>query len=122
MNFKKIICTILPVFLCCALNAQVAQKKVLACKLTSPELQKRKEEVISVLKEKVIEKVELENGYKYRFANTKLMKLQINSFIKSEKSCCDFFEFEFTEFGSNLWLKMTGPEGVKDFMKEELDF
>lgn len=122
MNFRKIIFSIIPFLLCISLNAQASQKKVLACKLTSTELQRRKEEIIAALKEKIVEKVELKDGYKYRFENTKLMKLQISSFIKSEKQCCDFFEFEFTEAGSNLWLQMTGPEGVKDFMKEELDF
>src|SRR4051812_10921048 len=38
--------------------------KVIACKLTSPEMQKRKAEVIASLKGKILSRQTLDNGYK----------------------------------------------------------
>lgn len=43
------------------------KKREVSCKLTSPELRKRKEEIITVLKSKILEKQELADGYKYKF-------------------------------------------------------
>ena len=40
----------------------------LSCKLTTPELHQRKRTVISNLKQLLLEKQELANGYSYRFA------------------------------------------------------
>jgi hypothetical protein len=64
-----------------------------ACKLTSPELQKRKNEVLKSLKLQVLERRELPNGYKYKFEGTDEIIDQVIAFIKSERTCCEFFEF-----------------------------
>jgi hypothetical protein len=45
-------------------------KKAFACKLSSPELQKKKNTVIAQLKSIIVEKVELTNGFSYKFKNT----------------------------------------------------
>ncbi len=97
----------------------VTKNKVVACKLTSPEMQKRKEEVIKALKEKVIERQELANGYKYKFNGTDEVLDELLAFIKSERSCCDFFSFELsiTDNKSHTWLSITGPDGSKEFIK-----
>src|SRR4030095_9323150 len=42
----------------------------ITCKLTSQELQKRKEEVIASLKIKVLDKKELKDGYSFKFEGT----------------------------------------------------
>ena len=97
-----------------------SKKKEIACKLTDPELQKRKEIVIASLKAKMLEKMELENGYKYRFAGTDDLLDEITAFIKSERTCCDFFDFSYTVSEKTLWLTITGPKGTKEFIKEEM--
>ena len=97
-----------------------SKKKEVACKLTDPELQKRKENVIAVLKAKVLEKMELENGYKYKFAGTDELLDEITAFIKSERACCDFFDFSYTVSDKTLWLIITGPKGTKEFIKDEM--
>jgi len=89
-------------------------------KLSDPELQKRKETVIASLKAKVLEKMELENGYKYKFAGTDDLLDEITAFIKSERSCCDFFDFSYTVSEKNLWLTITGPKGTKEFIKDDM--
>lgn len=96
--------------------------KPMACKLTSPELSKRKKEVISQLKALIREKKELVDGYAYRFDGTDKMLDLLNAFIKSERVCCDFFNFRLLVFNdATIWLEITGAEGVKDFIATELE-
>jgi hypothetical protein len=61
------------------------------CKLTSPEMQKRKETVIASLKRKMIEKRELTNGFSYKFAGSDGLIDELTTFVKTERLCCEFF-------------------------------
>jgi hypothetical protein len=94
----------------------------LNCKLTSPELQKRKETVIAGLKRQILEKEELPNGYAYKFAGTDAVVDELAEFVKSERSCCSFFVFglSFSGDGSEAWLNLTGPDGAKEMIAEEM--
>lgn len=97
------------------------KKRELSCKLTSPELRKRKEVVIAVLKVKVLETQELADGYKYKFDATDEMLDQLTAFLKSERACCDFFDFNLALSDKIVWLSISGPDGAKDFIKTELE-
>lgn len=96
----------------------------LSCKLTTPELQQRKATVIAELKKLLLEKAELNNGYRYKFDGSDNMLDLLNSFIKTERLCCDFFTFTLTASNDkNFTLHdLTGPEGIKEFIKHEIDF
>jgi hypothetical protein len=96
----------------------------LSCKLTTPELQQRKKTVIAELKNLVLEKVETDNGFKYKFNGSDKMLDLLNSFIKTERLCCSFFVFNLTASSDNsfAWLELSGPEGTKDFIKYEVEF
>ena len=98
------------------------QSGELACKLTTVKLQERKETVLKVLKTKVVEKIELENGYAFKFPGTDEMLDELTEFIKTERACCNFFVFGLSISGdkSEAWLELTGPNGVKDFIVTEL--
>ncbi len=97
-------------------------KTTLTCKLMPEELRLRKETVLRSLKEKVLEKKELKNGYAFRFAGTDENLEELMTFIKSERECCDFFIFNLSISGdkSEVWLALTGVEGAKDFVTQEL--
>jgi hypothetical protein len=99
------------------------QTNELSCKLTTPELQKRKETVLKSLREQIITKKELENGYAFKFPGTDKILDQLSEFIKSERVCCDFFVFGLSISGAQneIWLELTGPEGSKDFISTELE-
>jgi hypothetical protein len=92
----------------------------IACKLTSPELQKRKATVIAALKALVLEKQELENGYSFRFDGGDEILDQLTEFIKTERLCCNFFTFQLTVEDTVVELRLTGPEGAKAFIAEEI--
>jgi hypothetical protein len=96
----------------------------LACRLTTPELQQRKKTVIKELKGLVLEKEEVANGYRYKFEGTDANLDLLNNFVKTERLCCPFFEFRVTVPGDSkhCWLELSGPNGVKDFIKTEIDF
>ena len=96
----------------------------LSCKLTTPELQQRKATVIAQLKKQLLEKVETDHGFKYKFEGSDTMLDLLNSFVKTERLCCDFFVFTLTA-SSDIkftWLELSGPEGTKEFIKHEIDF
>jgi hypothetical protein len=94
----------------------------LSCKLTTPELQKRKETVLASLKTQMIEKKELKDGYAFKFPGTDKMLDELTEFIKTERECCDFFTFNLSISGdkSEAWLELTGANGAKDFISSEL--
>ncbi len=94
----------------------------LTCKLTTPELRKRKETVIKSLKSQILQKKELANGYSYHFVGTDKMVDELTEFVKTERACCDFFVFNLSISGdkSDARLEITGPKGAKDFIKTEL--
>jgi hypothetical protein len=101
-----------------------AQNKTgqMSCKLTTPELQKRKETVIASLKKQIIERKELKNGYAFKFLGTDEVLDELTEFIKTERECCDFFTFAISVSGdkSEAWLELTGANGAKDFIISEL--
>lgn len=87
-----------------------------------PELQKRKATVIAELRALVISRKELANGYRYGFAATDNILDKLASFIETEKICCDFFNFYLTVEQNTTLLTITGADGTKKFLKEELNF
>ena len=100
---------------------ETVTKKEVSCKLTTPELQKRKATVIAELKALVLEKNELTNGYSYKFEGSDRNLDKLNEFIKTERMCCDFFVFQLTVEENTVVLHVTGPTGTKEFLKEEVD-
>lgn len=102
-------------------NNNMAPSKPVTCKLTTPELQKRKATVIAELKALLITRQELPNGYRYEFTSTDKNLDMLNSFIKTERMCCDFLIFQVTVEENKATLAITGPEGTKAFLQEEVD-
>lgn len=129
----KEVCTLMLAILLSAgvgrVNAQCSEscgkckkQKTFACKLTSPELQQRKAEVITVLKEKVLERKELNKGVRFIFQGTKENFDMLTDFIKSEHECCGFFDFKLSYYSNDIiWLDITGPKGAKEFIAAELE-
>ncbi len=62
---------------------------------------------------------ELTNGYRWRFPVEPSLMLTLAEFISLERLCCPFFSFalELEADGGPVWLRLTGREGVKDFLQ-----
>ena len=64
---------------------------------------------------------ELANGYEFRIGGPNVV-LQAAEFVSLEKLCCPFLNFEIEVEAENgaVWLRLTGREAVKEFIREEI--
>jgi hypothetical protein len=98
------------------------KNKEISCKLSSTEMQIRRQTVLNELKRKVRQKKELPDGYAFRFPGDDKTVDELTDFIKSERTCCGFFIFGLSVAGdaSEAWLNLTGPKGTKEMIEDEL--
>lgn len=89
-----------------AMNAEQRQKY----NLLTTQLQMTKQEI-----------KELPNGYAFRLPSEASMVKDVTEWITYEKLCCPFFDFglEVERNGGATWLRLTGREGVKPFIRSE---
>ena len=62
---------------------------------------------------------ELPDGYAFRFPVTENRIDRLARFVAAERRCCPFFTFElvFEPAEGPVWLRLRGPEGVKEFIR-----
>jgi hypothetical protein len=96
----------------------------LACNLfgLTEQQRKRQQELREQLFEDGREVRELPDGYAIGLPATTTTILAAAEFVTLERLCCPFFRFELSVGGNAepLWLRLTGEEGVKEFLKSEL--
>ena len=65
---------------------------------------------------------ELENGYAFRLRQQRWLIEKLGQFITLERLCCPFFGFtlEVQPEGVEIWLHLTGREGIKPFIRAEI--
>jgi hypothetical protein len=70
----------------------------------------------------VMEIKELPGGYAFRLSDEPDVLIKTAEFISLEKLCCPFLGFviEVEAEGGPVWLRLTGREGVKAFIREEV--
>ena len=66
---------------------------------------------------------ELVEGYEFRLGNEPEVIVKVAEFVKLEKLCCPFLNFaiEVEAEGGPVTLRLTGREGVKAFVREEIN-
>lgn len=64
----------------------------------------------------------LADGYAFRLPNDSDVLRDAAEFISLERLCCPFlgFALEVEPGGGPVWLRLTGREGVKEFIREEV--
>ena len=67
------------------------------------------------------EVVETEKGYEFQYSPSELSLLDLADWVVAEGKCCPFFDFhiDLEREGSLLCLRLTGEEGVKEFIRAE---
>lgn len=95
----------------------------IACSLDDARLATRLDSLRHDLFAGAEDRQELTDGYAFRFPDEGDWGTRIADFIASERRCCTFFRFELTfEPGLGpIWLKLTGPDGVKEFIEVMMD-
>jgi len=63
---------------------------------------------------------ELPNGYAFRLPPDALVTAA--QWVSRERKCCPFFTFEIevARSGGPVWLRLTGRDGIKPFIRSEL--
>lgn len=97
---------------------------VFACRLDALDAAERaRHKALSVqLHDKVEEVKELADGYGFRYLADAGTILSVAEWVTLERRCCPFFNFALEIGGENesAWLRITGREGVKEFLRSEL--
>jgi hypothetical protein len=96
----------------------------IACDLSAltPEQRLRHSVLAAALFGSTQETQELPNGYRLRLDTDGATWQKAAEFVDYERLCCPFFHFtlEVEPGGGNVWLQLTGREGVKEFLTHEL--
>jgi hypothetical protein len=94
-----------------------------ACNTNGIPLEKRARygELVEALLQAIDERRELPDGYSFRVDNGRMTTDQLVEWVNLEKQCCPFFGFQILWEPENgpVWLRLTGPQGVKDFILAE---
>lgn len=98
------------------------RKLPIACRLTDEEQGRRREELAQEIFSGCEKTNELEDGYEFVFPGWRSWVEKLARFVASERECCPFFTFElvFAPEGGPISLRMRGPDGTKEFVREEL--
>jgi hypothetical protein len=85
-------------------------------------LQKRRVELLQKFSKGLEEIKELEEGYAFRFKSDVPTLEELIEIIRLERECCAFLQFRLTVEPDRgpVWLDITGPEGTRNFLLNEL--
>ncbi len=96
----------------------------LACDLTAIPSTERESHILTAkeLLQAATHVRETSDGYALQLPNDSNTLLSAAKYIDHERECCPFFGFaiELEPERGALWLKLTGRDGVKEFLREEL--
>jgi hypothetical protein len=95
----------------------------LTCNINGIPIQERARygRLVEALRHAIQKRRELPDGYAFQMDTQQIDTSQLVEWVELERKCCPFFGFELRWDGQNnvVWLNLTGPEGVKDFIIED---
>jgi hypothetical protein len=95
----------------------------LTCNLAGipPQEKARYGRLVESLRHAIQKRRKLPDGYAFQIDTQQIDTRQLVEWVELERKCCPFFGFEVRWDGQDnaVWLNLTGPEGVKDFIIEE---
>jgi len=102
------------------------EKKYFYCDMTAipSALRKHHSDLTKELFGSVESMQELPNGFAFRLKDQEGLLAKMAEFVDRERLCCPFFSFAI-EVGSErgaVWFRLTGPDGVKPFIRAEIGF
>jgi hypothetical protein len=105
-------------------NQQTKNVSSFSCNLSAldQEQRKRYDILTKELIAKHLEIKELPDGYGLRFPNDRSLFTAISEWATLEHLCCPFLTLtlELQRDQGPIWLKASGKDGVKDFLRAEL--
>ncbi|HEX8351887.1 MAG TPA: hypothetical protein VF611_03115 [Pyrinomonadaceae bacterium] len=105
-------------------EAHAAQESPIACDMSAIAPGERAQHIDTGehLFRAVLEIQELPDGYAFRLPADTVTLLKAAEFVSLERLCCPFMGFTLVvePEGGPAWLRLTGREGVKAFIREEV--
>jgi hypothetical protein len=105
-------------------SQQTRDLSSLYCNMSAfdPEQRKRYDMLTKDLLAKHLEIKELPDGYGIRFPNDRSLFTSLSEWATLEQLCCPFLTLtlELQRDQGPIWLKASGEDGVKDFLRAEL--
>jgi hypothetical protein len=92
------------------------------CRLTDAEKREREATLLARFKSAAIVTEELDDGYSFRLPGEKDWLSLVADLMIAERECCPFLQFQLTaepQVGL-LTVRITGPDGTKEFLKSVL--
>lgn len=106
-------------------NNHAPKESPIACDMSAIEPGRREQHIATgrELFGAVVEISERPDGYAFRLSGGQDLLVKIAEFISIEKLCCPFlgFALEVEPEGGAVRLRLTGREGVKAFIREEVN-
>lgn len=87
----------------------------------TPEQRKRQQELGKMLRSSVLGIQELSDGFEFEFPYNPSTYQALTEFTPFERACCPFFDISIRleREGGKLWWRLTGRDGVKQFIRAE---
>jgi hypothetical protein len=87
----------------------------------TPEQRKRQQDLSKTLRTSVLGIQELPDGFEFEFAPDPPNYQALAEFTPLERACCPFFDvtIRLEREGGKLWWRLTGRDGVKQFIRAE---
>jgi hypothetical protein len=94
----------------------------IACDLSalSPEERKRRAALTRKLGNAILSRRELETGYALEVELEKMGLGELGDWMSLESKCCRFLEIALEAEGPAFFLRLTGRDGAKEFLKREM--
>jgi hypothetical protein len=106
------------------MSKSVTSESPIACNMSAlnKERRRRHQFLTEQLHAATQETRELPDGYSFRLPSDEATIQKTTEWVTLERRCCPFVAFgiEVNREGGPLWLSLTGREGVKPFLKNEL--
>jgi hypothetical protein len=108
----------------CAIAATSFAESPFACNRAalSPEARKRHfDELSPALRDRKKSIRELRDGFEFEFPPDTATFQLVSEWVAGERLCCPFFDIDLhsEREGGSLWLRLTGREGVKQFIRAD---
>ena len=86
-----------------------------------PQERARYGQLVEALRHAIQKRRELPDGYAFQMDTRQIRTDKLAEWIELERKCCPFFGFEirWTPQNEAVWLNLSGPEGVKEFILQE---
>ena len=87
----------------------------------TPAQRKRQQELSKILRSSVLGIQELPDGFEFEFPSDSANYQALTEFTPLERACCPFFDvsIRLEREGGKLWWRLTGRDGVKQFIRAE---